>query len=119
MSRSVGIGTCSRSFWVAHVLVGEPVPTSPEHALVPPIWKFLQRLPQARLGTSNRKRHWKHTLARAPLLPNFVSGRVAMHYELRKPGTRAAQGCIGLRKTMRMASNRLTGIPTEPAVTLP
>src|SRR5262249_41931327 len=33
MPRSVGIGTCSRSLRVAHVLVGEPVPTRPEYAL--------------------------------------------------------------------------------------
>src|ERR1700731_3705664 len=30
MSRS---GPCSRTYSLAHVLVGEPVPTSPEHAL--------------------------------------------------------------------------------------
>src|SRR5262245_65827109 len=34
-SRSVGIGTCSRFFRVAHVLVGKPVPAFPGHALVP------------------------------------------------------------------------------------
>src|SRR5712691_11209513 len=34
MSRSFGIGTCSRNRRVAHVLIGEPVPTSPEHALM-------------------------------------------------------------------------------------
>src|SRR5215216_4431584 len=32
--------------------------------------KFLQCLPQARLGTSNRKRHWNHKLV--PLRPKFV-----------------------------------------------
>src|SRR5712691_3530943 len=29
-----GIGTCSRDYCVAHVLIGEPVSTSPEHALI-------------------------------------------------------------------------------------
>src|SRR5580704_18180674 len=33
MFRSGGIGTCSRFFHLAHVLVGEPASTSPEHAL--------------------------------------------------------------------------------------
>src|SRR5262249_56542938 len=33
MFRFFGIGTCSRSYDLAHVLVGESVPTSPEHAL--------------------------------------------------------------------------------------
>jgi hypothetical protein len=34
MSRSAGIGTCSRVTEAAHVLVGKPVSTLPEHALV-------------------------------------------------------------------------------------
>jgi hypothetical protein len=33
MFRSFGIGTCSRFILLAHVLVGEPASTSPEHAL--------------------------------------------------------------------------------------
>jgi hypothetical protein len=33
MFRSFGIETCSRHYRLAHVLIGEPVPTSPEHAL--------------------------------------------------------------------------------------
>src|ERR1700738_626933 len=35
MSRSFGNGSCSRSYRLAHVLIGETVPTSPEHALHP------------------------------------------------------------------------------------
>src|SRR5215208_3905221 len=51
--------------------------------------KFLQALPQTRIGTSNRKRHSNPMLAGAPLLPKFVSEGAAMYHELRKRGTRA------------------------------
>src|ERR1051325_6952685 len=34
MPRSSGIGACSRFFGFAHVLIGEPASTSPEHARV-------------------------------------------------------------------------------------
>src|SRR5262245_8587403 len=51
--------------------------------------KFLQRLPQTRLGTSNRKAALEsYRVASAPLLPKFVSEVAAMYHELRKRGTR-------------------------------
>src|SRR5258708_5282769 len=48
MSRSFGIGTRSRIMSLAYVLVGEPVPTSPEHALAMPKEKFRIRGSQRR-----------------------------------------------------------------------
>src|SRR5438552_2583791 len=50
--------------------------------------KFLQRLRQTRLGTSNRKAALESQVASAPLLPKFVSDGAAMYHELRKRGTR-------------------------------
>src|SRR5580704_4233028 len=43
MSRSVGIGTPSRSYCLAHVLVGKPASTLPEHALTPGLSDLLEQ----------------------------------------------------------------------------
>jgi hypothetical protein len=57
--------------------------------------KFLQRLPQSRPGTSNRKRHYNHKVANARSFPKFVSEDAAMYHELRKPGTsRGSVACL-------------------------
>src|SRR5215211_9053458 len=68
--------------------------------------KFLNRLPQARIGTSNRKRHWNHILAGAPLLPKFVLEVAAMYHELRKRGTSGLRGLSGPQGTAEPAWDR-------------
>src|SRR5947209_5097379 len=52
--------------------------------------KFLHHLQRTQVGTSNRKRHYKHILVSAPLLPKFLSESAAMYHELRKRGTTPA-----------------------------
>src|SRR5262245_32291903 len=64
MPRSVGIGTCSRSLRVTHVLVGEPVPTPPVTASLrpgaAPDGGFRHGGPRRKTGDRFRRAHLAH-----------------------------------------------------------
>jgi predicted acylesterase/phospholipase RssA len=56
--------------------------------------KFLYHSLQSLPGTSNRKQHWNHRLAGAPLFSNFVSTWAAARHEFRKRGASLALGLL-------------------------
>src|SRR5262249_46796466 len=73
MSRSDGIGTCSRILLFAHVLVGEPASTSPEHALIRSREPVPMDLSFAALSVTRPKEHVMLATLNRPAAANAMN----------------------------------------------